>query len=89
MIVKTVFSQPNLADFWNYYFFFFPVDLLHASQASHSTQSKKKKKLFSTISTTETNSNMWLEDNRNVHASAKIKYGNMKMRGFYYLKQKN
>ena len=27
--------------------------------------------------TTETNSNMWLKDNRNVHASAKIKYGNL------------
>jgi len=26
---------------------------------------------------------MWLEDNRNVHASAKIKYGNMKMRDFF------
>lgn len=65
---------------------FFPVHLLHSSQASHSPQSKKKggKKSF----TTETNSNMWLEDNRNVHASAKIKYGNMKMRLLFFLSKR-
>lgn len=32
---------------------------------------------------------MWLKDNRNVHASAKIKYGNMKIRWiFFFLSQR-